>query len=441
MTQERDFDRIAEAWLAEAPNEAPDRAVAAVLAAIETTSQVRRPPRWPAWRQIHMSPRTFAIVGTLMLAVVVASSLLLTDRSKIAAPTTPPSIAPAGFLPALVGQWAGAPNTLSGIAQGAIIRSYFNQNGRWDISGDTIPIGLTSNAAILGSDRLTLTATRSTKTCDEGDLGTYRYALSPGQRRLKLTADSDACAARRIAVEGDWVRNDCKTGPGVAGGDFDCYGDLEAGTYKSRGVDLRFEIVDREPPIIYGALTFTVPDGWSHVADNATRFWLMPSTEYSRLHEGVPLDGLFVFGHPQASSQDDDCPYAAEKGVGLTPAALMASLTSRSSLNMSTPQEITINGRSGLWSDIQLDPSWRKSCQWSDGAPAAPILYANTGLSGVDATTRERLILLDIGHRDAVSIEIQSVDPSTWDTFVADAMSVVESFEFAEPQPEPSPSN
>jgi hypothetical protein len=380
-----------------------------------------------------MSPRTFAIVGTLVVAVVVARSLLLTDRSKVAAPTAPPSTAPADILPSLVDEWAGAPNTADGIAQGAIIRSYFNVKGRWDISGDTVPIGLTSNVAVLGADRLTLTATRSTKACHEGDLGTYRYTLSPGQKRLTLTADSDACAARKIAVDGDWIRNDCKTGPSIAGGDYDCYGDLEAGTYASREVDLRFEIQDREPPIVYGALTFTVPAGWSHVADNATRFWMMPSSEYPRIHEGVPLDGLYIFGHPQASSQADGCPYEAEQGVGLTPAALMGSLTSRPSLRTTAPQPITINGRSGLWTDVQLDPSWRKSCQWSDGAATAPILYANTGLSGVAGDQRERLILLDIGHGDAVGIEIFGADPAQWDAYIAEAMSIVETFRFAEP--------
>ena len=52
---ERDFDRIARAWLDLGPNEAPDRAVAAVLQAIETTPQQRRPFRWPVWRSTTMS--------------------------------------------------------------------------------------------------------------------------------------------------------------------------------------------------------------------------------------------------------------------------------------------------------------------------------------------------------------------------------------------------
>ena len=48
MTEERDFDRLARAWLELGPDKAPDRAIAAVLQAVETTPQVRsRPWRLP----------------------------------------------------------------------------------------------------------------------------------------------------------------------------------------------------------------------------------------------------------------------------------------------------------------------------------------------------------------------------------------------------------
>ena len=50
MTGERDFDRLAQAWLELGPDEAPDRVVAAVLQAAQTTPQARRPIRWPLLR-------------------------------------------------------------------------------------------------------------------------------------------------------------------------------------------------------------------------------------------------------------------------------------------------------------------------------------------------------------------------------------------------------
>ena len=45
MSTERDFDRIARAWLDVGPNEAPDRAIATILDAVGTTAQNRRPWR------------------------------------------------------------------------------------------------------------------------------------------------------------------------------------------------------------------------------------------------------------------------------------------------------------------------------------------------------------------------------------------------------------
>jgi hypothetical protein len=435
MTHERDFDRIARAWLAAGPDEAPDRAVAAVLAAIETTPQVRRPWRWPVWRQFHMTPRAFALVGALVIALLVASSITLRSPHEVARSTPSPSAVPPEIYQSLIDVWAGAPRTLTGVPTGAIVRAIFREGNRLDVSGESIsPLGIQSKVEVMNSDHLTLTTFTGNSGCQEGAVGMYQFLLSPGKQRLTLTAVSDPCAERVMAVEGVWVRTECTTGPGIAGGDWDCYGDLEAGTYKSRAVNLRFDIsLGEVAPITYGALTFTVPDGWSHVADNATRFWLMPSDQYPRVHDGVALDGLYAFGHPRAASTAAGCPFAAQPGVGITPNDIMTFLASAPGLKLTTPQSITINSHSGLWSDVQLAPDWKNTCDWHDGSPIAPILYANTGLSSVAMGTRERLILLDIGHGDAVGIEIFNADAARWDDYVAGAMPIVESFVFAEP--------
>lgn len=382
-----------------------------------------------------MTPRTFALLGALVIALLAASSITLRSPHEVARPTPSPSSVPTAIYQSLIDVWAGAPRTLTGVPTSAIVRATFREGGRLDITGETIPpLGLQSNVAIVNSDRLTLTTVTKNSRCEEGAVGTYQFLLSPAKKRLTLTAASDPCADRVAAVEGDWVRTQCTTGPGLAGGDWDCYGNLEAGTYKSRAVNLRFDISHGEvAPIIYGALTFTVPNGWSHVADNATRFWMMPSDEYPRVHDGVALDGLYVFGHPQAASTAAGCPFAAQPGVGITPNDIMTFLASAPGLKLTTPQPITINGHAGLWADIQLAASWKNSCDWHDGSPIAPILYANTGLSSVAVGTRERLILLDIGHGDAVGIEIFGANPARWDDYVSGATPIVESFVFAEP--------
>jgi len=84
MTSERDFDRIARAWLDLGPDAAPDRAIDSVLQAIETTPQVRRPIRWPFWRPTIMTrlPVLAALAGG---GVVVAVGLFAVGEVMYAA--------------------------------------------------------------------------------------------------------------------------------------------------------------------------------------------------------------------------------------------------------------------------------------------------------------------------------------------------------------------
>jgi hypothetical protein len=111
----------------------------------------------------------------------------------------------------------------------------------------------------------------------------------------------------------------------------------------------------------------------------------------------------------------------------------MGFLTSLPSVRTGVPQPITINGRTGQWVDLELDPAWTKSCPWSDGSPAAPLVYANTGVTGAVGTGKHREFFIDIGHGDTVNVEINGEDPARWDALIAEAMPIVESFVFAEP--------
>ena len=103
MTSERDFDRLARAWLDLGPDEAPDRVIATVLQAAETTPQVRRPIRWPFRRDFQMT--RLPILATVMATlVVVIGGLLLINRpndgvgvgpTASPSPSTVPSASPA----------------------------------------------------------------------------------------------------------------------------------------------------------------------------------------------------------------------------------------------------------------------------------------------------------------------------------------------------------
>jgi hypothetical protein len=138
MTRERDFDRIARSWLELGPQEAPDRTVEAVLEAIETESQVRRPRWWPLWRPTSMNRiRILAVASGLTLLAVGAavlgpgsqqppppSNLPSPAPSSAVAPTT---VASPGPVPAAVlGSWIAPLRDAPGITQAETSGITFN---------------------------------------------------------------------------------------------------------------------------------------------------------------------------------------------------------------------------------------------------------------------------------------------------------------------------
>jgi len=84
MTDDRDFDRIARAWLELGPNEAPDRAVSAVLKAVATTPQVRPLSQRLLWRLPTMTrfPITAAAAVAIVIVVGGGALLMLFDGSS-----------------------------------------------------------------------------------------------------------------------------------------------------------------------------------------------------------------------------------------------------------------------------------------------------------------------------------------------------------------------
>ena len=88
MTRERDFDRLARAWLELGPDEAPDRVVAAVLQAAQTTPQTRRPTRWPIWRSFDMTRLPIIATTAVAVLVVLAGGGLILNRGS-AGPARP----------------------------------------------------------------------------------------------------------------------------------------------------------------------------------------------------------------------------------------------------------------------------------------------------------------------------------------------------------------
>jgi hypothetical protein len=245
MTSERDFDRIARAWLDMGPNEAPDRAVAAVLQAVESTPQVRRPLRWPVWRATTMTRVTLLAVlaGTIAIAIG-ALALSGGSRTTTPAPSAVPSSAPAVVaspsprpLPdALLGGWVttsrgttienltkGTESALGGNA--AVTTVVFMDSADftpgpafWLDRRGTPLLSSSVTEESPGVLRLTMT-TMADPDCVGKDSGTYDWSQSPDGQWLTLELIEDACEARAEILPGTWQRSlahDSPGGPGIA---------------------------------------------------------------------------------------------------------------------------------------------------------------------------------------------------------------------------------
>jgi hypothetical protein len=238
MTRERDFDRIARAWLELGPHEAPDRTVEAVLGAIEAESQVRRPPWWPLWRPTSMTRIRILAVAAGLTALAAGAAILgggnprpTPSPSTVPSPAVSPSAAPTtastpGPVPAaILGSWIAPLREAPGITQAATSGiSFMDGSDNPAEPGFALDLGLhNSFPQEARADEpepgvLRLVSRPSPGGCEDRDVGRYRWS-KPSDDVLVLELIADACAAREAVVPGTWIRSgigDSDGGTGIA---------------------------------------------------------------------------------------------------------------------------------------------------------------------------------------------------------------------------------
>jgi hypothetical protein len=112
-------------------------------------------------------------------------------------------------------------------------------------------------------------------------------------------------------------------------------------------------------------------------------------------------------------------------------AELTAWIVGRKGLTVTSPVDITINGRAGKMFDARQAPTWNGKCSPLRLRFADPSKDGEGWDFGVSAPEHWRLILLDIGGGHVVlNILDDSSNPSRFDELVNQAMPVVQSFVF-----------
>jgi hypothetical protein len=444
MTSERDFDRLARAWLELGPDEAPDRVVAAVLQAAETTPQVRRPIRWLPLKDYKMTrlPVLASIAAALVIAV---GGLLLINRPNdgVGAPTASPSpsAVPSSGNPAAAPlnvalrstRWMGSERPVPGILAKAGTIINFTVDNQFFITQSNLNQNhfLNSVASEVGDGEFQLATTTGGDACSTGDIGLYRWSVNPSGRTLTIVASSDDCATRLGAVPGTWWLEACKNA------NTNCLGDVDAGIYKSQYLTPRLDAglgLAWEPD--FGALAYTVPDGWANSADFPERFALTPSADFALEGEaGPPEDAVHQIElHWQyaATAQNAACTSEELTSVPRTVNGLVDWIRGLPSLDASAPKAITIDGHPGQWLDVGVAPSWKTHCPGA--TPPIAVLLTEAGGAGdpfaIGALDRIRLVFLDLGGGDIVMIDVLSSDAARFDTLAAQAMPIIQTFHF-----------
>jgi hypothetical protein len=441
MTSERDFDRLARAWLELGPNEAPDRVVAAVLRAAETTPQVRRPIRWLPLKDFQMTrlPVLATVAATI---VVVVGGLFLINRpiGGVGGPTASPSPSASSASPAAEqlnvalrpSRWMGSERPVPGILPKAGTTINFTANNQFFITQSAANENhyLNSVASSVGDGQFQLETTGTGGgPCSTGDIGRYSWSVAPSGRILTIVAGNDDCPTRLGAVPGTWWLEACKNPNNY------CLGDIDAGTYKSQYFTPRLDAGAGAAWVPdFGGLTYWVPDGWANSADFPERFSLTPTADYALEGQGGPETFHEIGLHWQyaATAQNADCTSEELTSVPRTVDGLVDWIRGLPSLDARAPSEITIHGLHGRRLDVGVSPSWTASCP-GETQPIA-VFLTEAGDAGdtfvLVGSARARLVFLDLGGGDIVMIDVYSSDPSRFDSLVAQAMPIIEGFQF-----------
>jgi hypothetical protein len=175
--------------------------------------------------------------------------------------------------------------------------------------------------------------------------------------------------------------------------------------------------------------TFTVPEGWVNDADNPFQYSLFPD---SPANETNYPDWQDTVQNMLLTSVVPNNMFAICDATGLfqgsTAAEIVDGIVANEALSTSDPVDVTIGGLSGRQVDVQISPDWSGTC--------APPQEPQRHWMG----QRLRIIVLDRPVAGTIGIGIGSKYAADFEAFLAEAMPIIESWQFElGPGASPSP--
>lgn len=439
MIRDRDIAPLIRSWLRDGLDDSAERVLDAALAIVATTPQ-RPATRWPARRiDMNLIVRLGVAAAVLAMAVALGYSLFQNigadepapapsePASEPSEPAPPDEGAAVGVLPAeLEFAWIAEPRPVAGIDTGdRLVVDLRSQV--FSVTTDIGAVSLVSAPTIDDAGRLRLETVVDGTGCAVGDVGTYAYSLSPGETVLTIGDAADDCSPRADALRGDLRRSACRA-QGVP-----CLGVMEAGSQSTLLFD-PFRDTFNPPTARYGAMTYTVPDGWANADDRTHFYTLLRADQYV---EEAPFncldcpDGIWIGAQPRASLQD--CSDASDESVGTSAEALAAWVRAHPGLAVADGDAVTVAGRSTIVLDI-VAPQGDDACvDPVDNVSFVP-LFSHPGYDyGIRVGDRHRLLLVEIDADSAMLIGIDSFDPGDLDALIAETLSIIESIELTAP--------